>query len=660
MRRHVWTLASILVLVVAVPRAAPLDTYEASVDSALRSQSPKAESLFHAANEARASGNHAQAVDLYGRVLAYVPGFFPASRRQAMERLETGDRENALAQLHDLIQRDSSAYTRAALATALVSVPRGQKPLPEQLDEAARHAVRVTELAPNEALSWATLWQVGFARSDGDLMQRAVEGLGRVAPNDWHTWVAVTINELIRGRPESASVALERARQLGMPEEEHRRFVEGLADFRGERRRAALIGLGAWSLGAWFAAFGVLLGLGLVLSNATLGAARRTPSNPSGKAVGAEGWLRRLYRVVLWLSCAFYYVSVPLVLALVLVSGGGLLYLLLRVGHIPIKLLLIVAFVTFISVAAIVRSLFVRGHDEDPGKPLDLEQHPRLRELLDRVASRIGTRAVDKVYLTPGTEIAVMERGGILRQMRGQSERCLILGIGVLEGMTIGQLKAILAHEYGHFSNRDTAGGGFALSVRRSLYAMAQRLAHGGVAGWFNPAWWFVRGFYAVFMRVSQGASRLQEVLADRWAALAYGSQAFAQGLTHVIAASVRFDARAQATLNEALKEKRPLVNLYRHRPAGEEAMQGEITDAIESAMTAEPSAFDSHPPPRQRLEWVEALGATGEDATSEDRLDAWELLSHRDDLEQEMTAYVRANVEAIHGVEFAPAGSES
>src|SRR6185295_2261026 len=126
-------------------------------------------------------------------------------------------------------------------------------------------------------------------------------------------------------------------------------------------------------------------------------------------------------------------------------------------------------------------------------KRLDLGREPAVRELLDEVAAKVGTRAVDAVYLTPGTAVAVFERGGMLKQLRGKSERCLVLGLGVLDGMALAEFKAILAHEYGHFSNRDTAGGGLALSVRRSLLTMAQGLAEGGAATWYNPAWWFFR-----------------------------------------------------------------------------------------------------------------------------------------------------------------------
>src|SRR5262249_42282222 len=150
------------------------------------------------------------------------------------------------------------------------------------------------------------------------------------------------------------------------------------------------------------------------------------------------------------------------------------------------KLVALIAIVVIVTVGAVLKSLFVRVRDEAPGLPLS--NQPRLRAVLDEVAGRVGTRAVDNVYFTPCTEIPVMERGGMMRQMRGASERCLILGAGVLDGMKVGEFKAVLAHEYGHFSNADTAGGGFALAVRRSVLVMTISLARSGAAAWYNPA----------------------------------------------------------------------------------------------------------------------------------------------------------------------------
>jgi Zn-dependent protease with chaperone function len=395
-----------------------------------------------------------------------------------------------------------------------------------------------------------------------------------------------------------------------------------------------------WTIAGWAGGLVALLLAGSLLSRSVLEEAGRVArrgaaGNPSGGA-----GLRRAYALVLWLSCAYYYASIPLLALLTLALGGGILYAMFAVGRIPIKLALIVAVLTLATLWSILKSLFVRGQDGDPGERLELRSHPRLRAVLDEVARRIGTRAVDSVYLTPGTDVAVMERGGLGRQLRGGSERCLVLGVGVLEGFRIGPLKAVLAHEYGHFSNRDTAGGGFALAVRRSLVTMAVSLAESRAAAWYNPVWLFLNGFYRVFLRISQGASRLQEILADRWAALAYGSKAFEEGLRHVIERSVRFDAVAGPLVRE-IAQRRPIANLYAP-PATPEAPDPSVDRAVREVLNRRPSPYDSHPSPTERTRWARALNAKGAGAAPEDAEEAWSLFADRHAIEEAMTRAVQ------------------
>jgi Zn-dependent protease with chaperone function len=392
--------------------------------------------------------------------------------------------------------------------------------------------------------------------------------------------------------------------------------------------------------GAWGGSLLLLLGLGALLSQAALRAAGRVPAQPSGEAQGSDALLRRVYKAVLWLSCAYYWISIPLVVLAVVGVGGGLLYLFFKIGRIPIKLALIIVVLMVVTLVSIVKSLFARGGDDEPGLPFDLAGQPRLRALLDEVAGRVGTRPVDNVYLTPGTDLAVFERGGMLRQLRGRTERCLILGVGVLEGMKLGAFKAILAHEYGHFSNQDTAGGGFALAVRRSLFTMGQHLAEGGAATWYNPAWLFFQGFFRVFLRISQGASRLQEVLADRWAAFTYGAAAFEQGLRHVIERSIYFGAHANAALGSALESRVPVPNLYRF----EATTLPDVSDLqkdIEAALQAEPSPYDSHPSPVDRFKWVHAVAGAGGALSPADQTEVWDLFENREEIERTFTRAV-------------------
>jgi Zn-dependent protease with chaperone function len=399
---------------------------------------------------------------------------------------------------------------------------------------------------------------------------------------------------------------------------------------------------------AWSLAVLVLLGLGVVLSAATLRQTANVNRATTGRARGRERLLRQIYGGVIALSCALYYVSLPLMLVTVVGLGGGIIYACFALGHIPIKLVLIVLVATVVTVWSVVKSLFIRRTDVDPGVRLALATEPGLRELLDEVAAKVGTRAVDNVYVTPGTDLAVMERGGMLKSMRGQTERCLILGIGLLDGLKVGELKSLLAHEYGHFSNEDTAGGRLSLHVRQSIITMAHSLARGGAAGNYNPAWLFVTNYYKIFLRISQGSSRLQEVLADRWAAVSYGSRAFVSGFRHVMRRSAQFEHHVGLTVNEVVKLQRPLANLYSYEPEG--VVHEEIEQKLEAALAAAASPYDSHPAPSARLAWVSALAI--EIASSpRDEVDAWMVFRDRAELESRMTVEVRENVWRNHSV---------
>jgi Zn-dependent protease with chaperone function len=248
--------------------------------------------------------------------------------------------------------------------------------------------------------------------------------------------------------------------------------------------------------------------------------------------------------------------------------------------------------------------------------------------------------------MTPDTNLAVFERKG--------AERCLLIGAGVLERMPIDAFKAILAHEYGHFSNRDTAGGGFALSVRRSLLHLIIGMARTGNATPWNPVWWFASGFYRLFLRISQGASRLQEILADRRAADVYGGAAFARGLKHVVACSLTFDEHVNATIRRALEAKEPLRGLWSPpetiTPAvdpdgdSEAAPAKSVAEQLAEALARAPSPYDSHPAPNDRIRWVEQVTGKAQLATDASET-AWSLFSDRDKQEREMTLFVYARL---------------
>jgi Zn-dependent protease with chaperone function len=627
--------------------------FEARVDAEVAARDPEAASLFRQANAARDSGQLAQASELYGKAHARAPWFSHAARRQCGTELELGHPTEAVPLCREAYQTDASVENMTALASALAAGTPGSV----ALSEAETLISGAQKQRPNDPFVLTTHADIALRRQDLDAFRASVTRLLTVAPNVVSTQLFATLLAASEGREEDARAAASNAHALGLDDEAYGRLLVVVHDSVPWTTRA-------WRMFAkasvvWAGLFGLFLGIGFILSRATLRTASRPPSpNEVGGdpwaglsgATRAEAALRRVYRTVLWVCCAYYYLSIPLLVLVVLGACAGVVFGMLALGYISIKLILIALVLGYGSVVAIGKSLLVRVKDQEPGTRLDLTTHPRLQEALREVAEQVGTRPVDVVFLTPFTDVAVFDRGSLLGNLRGRSERCLILGAGVLDGMDQRSLKSILAHEYGHFKNEDTAGGGFALSVRRSLLLMTVHLVQRGVATKLNPAWWFVMGFSKLFLRISQGASRLQEILADRWAALVYGSQEFERGLRHVIERSVRFDAHLQATLDDVVPERRPLVNLYRHSPKGTPD-EGDLDKKVAAHLEAKPSSYDSHPAPADRIAYVRAMDAPGRPHAEADASPAWDLFEAREAVEKSMTDALRALLEARRGI---------
>lgn len=523
----------------------------------------------------------------------------------------------------------------------------------------AGDAARVQQLA-DEILSTTKPGDEDWVQAKGQLCMQTVrrapeqmascaEALLAAAPESPMANYVGVFGALVNEDFPEARARLEKARPA-VPDEKYQQLVALIDEHQPFTSRwgPAL----AKVFVAWLAVFGVMALLGLLLSALTLSAAARLATERQQHRDDGAKALRAVYRLVMGLGAVFYYLSLPLIALSVIGVFGGLVYLCFAVGRIPIKLVAIAVVVGGASLFALVKSLFVRGSDEDPGARLDFAKAPKLKALVDGVAAKVGTRTIDTVFIAPGTELAVFERGPLLKRLRGQGERCLIIGRGVLDGFELGGFRSVLAHEFGHFSNQDTAGGNVALVARQSLLKMGIALAQSGAAGWYNPAWLFFRGYYAVYLRISQGASRLQEVLADRVAIFTFGSAAFASGYHHVITQSARFDSHVGRTIKQCVEGKQPLGNLYRFVPQAPEA-PGDVEQAVRKELEREPEPFDSHPSPRDRLAWAAALSVQAP-AAAEDRDLVLSLFDDLEALEREMTAQVRSNIAMNHEIMIA------
>jgi Zn-dependent protease with chaperone function len=598
---------------------------------------PAAAIAWDEANAARQQGRFADALDGYRRAIGYAPEVDHPHRRACGALLQLQQVDEAIRECEKANDiHPESPYNKSALAQAL-----GVRARPAELDRALELARASVAQLPADPSSLGTLCQLLIQLHRDTEILGCADRLIAADPDGVEANFIGALAAATRGDFDRAGTLLDKAHAAGLDDATYERLRSAL-DAEAKRSApssiAGMLWIALFVIAIWLAVMLVLLVAGYVLSAATL------------RAADGGAKFRRLYRVVLAACGVYFYLSMPILVVGIIAAGGGLIVAFLAAGYIPIKLVLIIGFVVVVTVAAIARSLFVRGKPGSLGHRLELADHPRLRTLLDDVAHTVGTRPVDAVYVTPGTEMAVTERAGLWSSLRHKrTERSLIMGVALFDGMPQIQLRSILAHEHGHFRNEDTAGGGFALLVRRSLFTLIVRLAMSGAATRLNPVWWFLRGYHRVYLGISQGASRMQEVLADRWAIEAYGTAAFVAGYRHVVERDVRFAREVSATIKEVAEAKQALPNLYAYRPASPIT---DVDDAIAKEMAREPDRYDSHPSPKQRIERAEALAIVRE-PQPDDGEPVWALFADREALERAMTDEVRTNVRANHGIEI-------
>ncbi|QJW36061.1 M48 family metallopeptidase [Cellulosimicrobium protaetiae] len=157
------------------------------------------------------------------------------------------------------------------------------------------------------------------------------------------------------------------------------------------------------------------------------------------------------------------------------------------------------------------------------GTVLTEDDAPELWATVGEVASAVGTRAPTSIRLTFEVNASVSEDVRLLGLTGGT--RRMALGLPLLQGLDVSQLRAVLAHEMGHFSRRHTY---LAPLVRRGealVVASVQELRDNRVGQLL------LSPFARLFLRVSADVRRRQELEADAFSVRVAGRDVAARAL---------------------------------------------------------------------------------------------------------------------------------
>jgi len=269
------------------------------------------------------------------------------------------------------------------------------------------------------------------------------------------------------------------------------------------------------------------------------------PSYPAGldpgKLTTSTAFRKQVRKVIgaILLFVIVYLLLVLAAIALAVACGWLGIFLILHLSNFAILLIGLGIIGVGISVIYfLIKFIFAVARDENSRRTEITEtEQPRLFAFIRELARETQTPFPKKVYLSPDVNACVFYNSSFW-SMFLPVRKNLEIGLGLVNSINVSEFKAVVAHEFGHFSQKSMKLGSFTYNVNRIIYNMLfenkdytaflqswgnlhtyLRIFAGITVKIANSIQWLLRGMYKVINRSYLGLSREMEFHADAVAA---------------------------------------------------------------------------------------------------------------------------------------------
>lgn len=292
------------------------------------------------------------------------------------------------------------------------------------------------------------------------------------------------------------------------------------------------------------------------------------------------------------------------VLALILMAGFYLLAIAMAAGllYIPYaewqyaeRLHIKLALICVCGAGAILWAILPRlDHFTPPGPRLEASCHPRLFGELTSIAQSVKQEMPSEVYLVPEVNAWVTHRGGV---MGLGGRRVMGLGLPLLKVLKTSELRAVLAHEFGHYQGGDTALAPWVYKTRSAIIRTLQNLGDSILQKPFML-------YGKMFLRITHAISRQEEYAADELAARVAGAGAMISGLKTIHSAGAAFNSYWRGEVAPILSAgyRPPVADGFAAFMKSEPIVKGTAEFIAKQMETANRDPYDTHPPLKDRI----------------------------------------------------------
>ena len=343
----------------------------------------------------------------------------------------------------------------------------------------------------------------------------------------------------------------------------------------------------------------------------------------------------------------------------------GIFGILAGVGLIGVGIMVFVFLVKFLF--SVVR------FDRSKSVEVTEDEQPELFAFIRQVTIDTQTPFPKKIYLSPDVNACVFYDSAFW-SMFLPIKKNLQVGLGLVNSVNISEFKAVMAHEFGHFSQRSMKLGSFVYNVNRIIYNMLfENTSYSKFLGnWASVSdvfaffagitvkiaqgiQWVLRLVYRLVNRNYMSLSREMEFHADAVAASVSGSKSLITALRRIELADSGY-AIALQKCDDLFKEKKISSNIYHNHHTVLKHLANEfklveehglpmVTDEfIASNNTSRVNVKDqwaSHPTTDEREKHLLSLAIPAVVVTKS----AWELFRNKEELQSQLTSKIYENV---------------
>lgn len=181
----------------------------------------------------------------------------------------------------------------------------------------------------------------------------------------------------------------------------------------------------------------------------------------------------------------------------ILCGYGAILVIAIKPNFITLALGFGLASMGFMVLLFLIKFLF-KTHKTDKSHLIEItkNEEPKLFQLIDELTTTIDTQKPKRVYLSPDVNASVFYDSNFW-SMFFPIKKNLVIGLGLINALTEEELKAILSHEFAHFSQSTMKVGSYVYSVNNVIHNLLydNESYENMISKWSEAS-----GYFSIFM----------------------------------------------------------------------------------------------------------------------------------------------------------------